>query len=194
MNGEIKTTKFEWPKGKWSEGWLISASAWILGRMTSTNEYELALRSKTDHERAEHFDRATTYNLASNIGAGFFAYEMFKLNPKATSVAIFASLGLSAFVSWASLPNRFNKKGAPPVATGWEPWGENRDWRHRDWENRSWDPHRFGRFGTLGDTGVTVLPPPPPHAPPVTYTPAYMPHTAPPTTYVPSNVDIGPGF
>jgi hypothetical protein len=208
MNGEDRTTKFEWSKGKWSEGWLISAGAWILGRTTSTNEYELALRSKTPHERAEHLDRAATFNLASNIGAGFFAYEMFKLNPRATSAVLFAGFGLNAFVSWASLPNRFNKgagaSAALPAATGWGPWGTPsgaEPWNH-DWD-REWDSYRFGRFGTLGDTGVTVLPPLPPKTrtvqPPVTYTSAPMPQ---PVTYTPiympgtasRDYDFGPGF
>ena len=63
---------------------------------------------------------------------------------------------------------------------------EGRGGEGREGEHRGWGRHY------AGDGGVTVLPPPP--RVPVTYTPAYMPHTAPPTTYVPSNVDIGPGF
>jgi hypothetical protein len=133
VDGRAWDKKFEWPRSDtWRGGWAIAGSAWIFGKWASKNEYELALGSKNASEQALHLDNAATMNLASNLGAGFIAYEYFKLNPRATSVVLALYFGFGAFISSASLPkgsvSKFARRlpVADPVAAGW-------GWEHGGW-------------------------------------------------------------
>src|SRR5277367_102352 len=88
---------------KWYEGDSILFSAWILGKLASMRESELAGMAKTPRDRSEHIDKATTLGLASNVAAGVLGYKMFKKSPKLVTVVAVSYFGLSAYIASTSL-------------------------------------------------------------------------------------------
>jgi hypothetical protein len=76
--------------------WTIAGAAWIFGRRLSKEEYELAIRTSTPRERAEHQDMAASYNLASNVGCAYIAWKFFKVYPRATAAMAVGTLAIFA--------------------------------------------------------------------------------------------------